>query len=120
MWSFFIYGTCSFCGEQIFVRTRDKLTMFVRGLVYLKMAYTWEFLGGLLLRQFSACTWDYTEFKFDIMGLIALEYAPFWFLTGLFQEKIYDFLLNVKSEKDFLATNFDPDKNSNKVEGKDQ
>lgn len=98
VWSFFIYGTCSYCGERVFLRIKNNMATFFRGLVYLKMAYTWEFFSGLLLRQFSACTWDYTHYYFDVMGLIALEYAPFWFLAGLFQEKIYDFLLNLRIE----------------------
>ncbi|EDO35615.1 predicted protein [Nematostella vectensis] len=93
LWSFFIYGTCSFCGEQVYVITKDRLSLWLRGILYLIMAYSWEFLAGLVLRQFNACSWDYTHFSFDLMGLIALEYAPFWFLAGLFQESIYDYLL---------------------------
>ena len=59
------------------------------------MAYTWEFIGGLVLNQFSARTWDYTDYKYDVMGLIALEYAPLWFCSGLFQEYFYEYLLTL-------------------------
>lgn len=95
IWSFFIYGTCSFCGEQVYVQTRKRLSAFYRGVVYLQMAYIWEFIGGLVLTQFSARTWDYTHYKYDVMGLIALEYAPLWFCSGLLQEHFYEYLLTL-------------------------
>ena len=91
LWSFFIYGTCSFCGEQVYFYTRKRFSRFLRGLIYIQMAFTWEFFGGLALKQISACTWDYTHFKYDVMGLIALEYAPLWFCSGLFQEFFYNY-----------------------------
>lgn len=95
IWSFFIYGTCSFCGEQVYKQTRKRLSTLLRGLIYTQMAYTWEFIGGLVLNQFSARTWDYTHYKYDVMGLIALEYAPLWFFSGLFQEYFYEYLLTL-------------------------
>lgn len=95
IWSFFIYGTCSFCGEQVYVHIRNRLSVFWRGLIWVHMAYTWEFFGGLVLNQFSARTWDYSHYKYDIMGLIALEYAPLWFFSGLLQEFFYEYLLSL-------------------------
>lgn len=95
IWSFFIYGTCSFCGEQVYVHIRNRLSVFWRGLIWVQMAYTWEFFGGLVLNQFSARTWDYSHYKYDIMGLIALEYAPLWFFSGLLQEFFYEYLLSL-------------------------
>ena len=100
IWSFFIYGTCSFCGEQVYVHTRKRLSTFLRGLIYVQMAYTWEFIGGLVLTQFSARTWDYTHYKYDVMGLIALEYAPLWFFSGLLQEYFYEYLLTLSLQPD--------------------
>lgn len=95
IWSFFIYGTCSYCGEHVYLQTRNRLPTFVRGLVYIQMAYAWEFISGLLLNQFSARTWDYTHYEYDVMGLIALEYAPLWFCSGLLQEHFYEYLLSL-------------------------
>lgn len=92
IWSFFIYGTCSFCGEQVYLHSRKRLSTLLRGLIYVQMAYTWEFIGGLILNQFSARTWDYTHYKYNVMGLIALEYAPLWFCSGLLQEYFYEYL----------------------------
>ena len=95
LWSFLIYGSCSFCGEQVYFYSKKRLSIFLRGLIYIQMAYTWEFIGGLILNQFSARTWDYTHYKYDVMGLIALEYAPLWFCSGLMQEFFYEYLLTL-------------------------
>lgn len=95
LWSFLIYGSCSFCGEQVYVCSKKRLSTFLRGLIYIQMAYTWEFVSGLILSQFSARTWDYTHYKYDVMGLIALEYAPLWFCGGLLQEFVYEHLLTL-------------------------
>lgn len=95
LWSFLIYGSCSFCGEQVYFYTKNRFSAFLRGLIYIQMAYTWEFIGGLILNQFSARTWDYTHYKYDVMGLIALEYAPLWFCSGLLQEFFYEYLLTL-------------------------
>ena len=95
LWSFLIYGSCSFCGEQVYFYTKNRFSTILRGLIYIQMAYTWEFVGGLILNQFSACTWDYTHYKYDVMGLIALEYAPLWFCSGLLQEFFYEYLLTL-------------------------
>ena len=95
LWSFIIYGTCSFCAERFYDISKKDFSAFSRGLIYMQMAYIWEFVSGLLLRQINACTWDYSDFRLDVMGLIALEYAPLWFLTGLFQEFVFDYLLSL-------------------------
>ena len=43
---------------------------------------------GWVLRQFDACPWDYTEFDGDFMGLVTLEYAPFWYIGVIIAEQI--------------------------------
>lgn len=34
-------------------------------------------------------------YKYDVMGLIALEYAPLWFCSGLLKEFFYEYLLTL-------------------------
>ena len=36
----------------------------------------------------NMCPWDYTGSKLNVSGLIRLDYAPAWFVTGLLMEKI--------------------------------
>ena len=46
-----------------------------------------EFLSGLFLKKHRICPWDYSRAKFNIKGVIRLDYAPLWFTAGLFFEK---------------------------------
>lgn len=50
--------------------------------------FTAEYISGSLLRYFHMCPWDYTGAKASIQGLIRLDYAPAWFLTGLLMERL--------------------------------
>lgn len=89
IWSFLVYGIGGFTTEWV----RDllisyKISLLMRCLVYVFCAYVWEFSWGLLLDTIDARPWDYTDFDYDVMGLITLEYAPAWFLGGLWFEAI--------------------------------
>ena len=62
--------------------------MLFRGGVYTFFIFTAEYLSGSLLRLFHMCPWDYSGSRFAIQGLIRLDYAPAWFVTGLLMERI--------------------------------
>ena len=34
------------------------------------------------------CPWDYSRARSNIQGVIRLDYAPVWFLTGLLYERL--------------------------------
>lgn len=54
-----------------------------------------EYIFGRILKKHKMCPWDYSKEKYQLDGVIRLDYAPVWFLTGLFYEKIlkrYTFL----------------------------
>jgi hypothetical protein len=88
VWSLFIYSGCSFLIEKVFVSLENKVPMIFRGFIYLFFCYMWELVAGLVLRYFNACPWDYTEFKYNFLGVITLEYAPLWYLAVLIQEQL--------------------------------
>lgn len=93
IWSFFIYGSGSLLVEYFYKKYRLRnFNIVLRGIVYTSIAFFWEFSTGVILKQFSACPWDYTHKDFDFMGLITLDYAPFWCLAGLYQEYLTEFL----------------------------
>ncbi len=96
--SFLIYGSCSFFVERLYVEMwlRRGIRQSVRVPVYLICVYTWEFMFGLILRQFDACPWDYSHYRFNCMGLITLEYAPGWLVLCLVQDVIADYLLRLR------------------------
>lgn len=89
VWSFPIYAVSSFVVERMFLFLNGKTSVVVRGVLYVLWTYIWEFVTGLVLRQFNACPWDYRGYThFNIMGLITLDYAPLWFIGSLFLETV--------------------------------
>lgn len=61
-------------------------------LVYVPMIYGFEFLSGwILLKVIGSVPWQY-ESGVTVMGLIRLDYAPFWFLLALLFEPIAEYM----------------------------
>lgn len=50
--------------------------------------FSMEYLTGSILKKKDICPWDYSDAKLNYNGLIRFDYAPLWFLTGLFYEKV--------------------------------
>lgn len=59
-----------------------------RGCIYTGCIYVTEFITGTLLKKIKACPWDYSKAKLNVKGVIRLDYAPAWFLLGLFYENL--------------------------------
>ncbi|XP_042367656.1 transmembrane protein 229A [Plectropomus leopardus] len=102
LWSFLMYGSCSFVVEKLYLHLH-----FNRGWgtwrrlpIYICFIYTWEFTWGLLLRQFGACSWDYSHYPHNFMGLITLLYLPGWVCLSLYQDVLSNVLLRIKCTKD--------------------
>ena len=47
-----------------------------------------EYISGCLLKQKDMCPWDYSRAPYHLQGVIRLDYAPVWFLVGLFYERV--------------------------------
>ncbi|KAK2843328.1 hypothetical protein Q7C36_011543 [Tachysurus vachellii] len=88
VWALFIYGTCILIVERMYLHLRDRCNVLLRCFIYTLWTYMWEFGTGLLLRQFNACPWDYSQFKYNFMGLITAEYALPWFCASLIVERL--------------------------------
>lgn len=98
LWSFLMYGSCSFMVEKLYLHlhfTRGWGT-FRRLPLYICVAYTWELSWGLLLRQFGACSWDYSHYPLHFMGLVTLLYLPGWVGLSLYQDVLTNVLLRIK------------------------
>lgn len=92
LWSFFIYGLGTFLlAEQVYLfAIRHRIPLPLRLLMFVLLTYFWELSWGLVLRNFGANSWDYYDFKYNFLGLITLEYAPFWALSGL----VFEYIMN--------------------------
>lgn len=84
-----IYGMA--CLIRPMHRMIGKRNIFFRGTLYTMMIFTTEYFSGALLKKHDMCPWDYSQNRFNINGVIRLDYAPAWFSVGLLYEKILMF-----------------------------
>lgn len=86
LWMFPIYGMAAIF--KPLSGLLKKQSMLLRGLIYTVCIFATEFLTGNLLKKRGLCPWSYDHAKYNISGLIRLDYAPLWFGTGLLYERI--------------------------------
>jgi uncharacterized membrane protein len=86
VWMFPIYGMAA-CLTPICNKLKNRSAL-LRGGVYALLIYIAEFTSGVILKKHGACPWDYSKAKLNYKGVVRLDYAPAWFLAGLFFEKI--------------------------------
>lgn len=71
---------------ELQLRPADR---FVRhGMLDMVLIFTAEYLSGMWLRARGMCPWDYSGRLASVNGLIRLDFAPLWFMTGLLFEQI--------------------------------
>lgn len=86
VWMFPIYGLGAFLAPV--GRLLRSRPVWVRGLTYMILIFSAEFITGTLLRKKSLCPWDYGRSSWNVKRLIRLDYAPFWFGAGLLFERL--------------------------------
>lgn len=86
LWMFPIYGSAAFF-KPLFTLLK-RFCVPVRGTVYALSIFGAEYACGHLLEKRSLCPWNYNRHHWHINGLIRVDFFPFWFLAGLFFEKI--------------------------------
>ena len=88
LWMFLIYGSVVFF-EPI-VDAVCTHSLWARGFIYVTLIFAVEFFSGYLLRRLvGSCPWNYSQARFNIQGLIRLDYAPAWIIAGFAFEKLY-------------------------------
>ena len=98
IWSLLIFGLFPFLiGEPLYnFMRKSSVSLPLRVIVYVLLVYCWEFCWGMLLVPFGANSWSYEEHRFNFMGVITLEYAPFWALGALIFEYIMHIMINLE------------------------
>ncbi len=86
IWMFPIYGCAAFLAP--ISRLIQNRPIWVRGLTYMSLIFSVEYLTGILLKFRSLCPWDYYRSRWNIGRVIRLDYAPYWFGAGLLFEKV--------------------------------
>lgn len=62
--------------------------MLRHGMINMVLIFCAEYLFGFWLQKAGMCPWDYSGRPTNVNGLIRLDFAPLWFLTGLLFEGI--------------------------------
>jgi len=95
IWMLPIYGA-AVCLEPVHDRIR-RYPWYARGAVWMLLIWAGEYLAGWLLKvSVGACPWDYSAARYNLQGLVRLDYGPAWFVTGLLFERLHDRLDRVR------------------------
>lgn len=86
LWMFPIYG-CAALLSPVSRRMREK-PAWLRGLTYMGLIFSMEYLTGILLTKRKSCPWDYSRSRWNVSRVIRLDYAPNWFMAGLLFERL--------------------------------
>lgn len=73
-------------GPEKVLAVKDRILR--HGTLYMVLIFVAEYLSGSWLRARGICPWDYSGRHSNIDGLIRLDFAPLWFMTGLLFEQI--------------------------------
>ena len=86
LWMFPIYGSAAILSPiSRLLRGKSALT---RGLTYMSLIFSIEYLTGRFLTRKKSCTWDYRRSRWNIGRVIRLDFAPYWFFVGLLYEQL--------------------------------
>lgn len=74
----------SWIGDRGQIAVKDRI--FRHGILDMVLIFFAEYLTGTFLKSLGICPWDYTGRMLNVDGVIRLDFAPFWFMTGLLFE----------------------------------
>ena len=76
----------------------EPAPLIARGLCYMTAIYAVEFSAGFLIRRLVGHSpWNYYgRTRWQVLGLIRLDYAPFWFAVGLGFEWANDLMMRAR------------------------
>ncbi|KAM9809672.1 transmembrane protein 229b-like isoform 1-T1 [Syngnathus typhle] len=88
LWALPMYATAIYLMENL----RSWLLTHLQGLsvrliTYTLFIYLWEFTWGSALRLLGACPWDYSGYKYNLGGVVTLEYALPWAFAAFLAEQ---------------------------------
>lgn len=88
LWMFPIYGLGGLLFEAAHALV-GELAWPLRGAIYTVGIFAVEYASGRLIQLLSgAIPWDYSDKRWNVHGLIRLDYAPAWFCFGLLLEQV--------------------------------
>ncbi|MCL5018429.1 MAG: hypothetical protein M1416_01530 [Candidatus Pacearchaeota archaeon] len=92
IWMFFVYGFVYFIVLFVLNYFSD-FHILLRGFAYMILFYSLEFTSGLFLKRCRVIPWNYSsDTKYNYKGIVRLDFAPLWFIGGLFSELMYVYI----------------------------
>lgn len=88
IWMFPIYATAIIIEPLCRKLCSRKKGPAIRGMIYSLCIFATEFCSGAFLKKRGCCPWDYSKARYNIKGIVRLDYLPVWFVVGLIYEKI--------------------------------
>ena len=86
VWMFPIYGCAALVAPVS--RLLKNRPLWFRGLTYMGIIFSGEYLTGSLLAKHKLCPWDYSRSRWNVNRIVRLDYAPYWFGAGLLFERL--------------------------------
>ncbi len=86
LWMFPIYGCAAILAPVS--PLLQKRPLWFRGMTYMSLIFSTEYLTGRLLSRYKLCPWDYGRCRWHIRRVIRLDFAPCWFGAGLLFERL--------------------------------
>ncbi|XP_072247565.1 transmembrane protein 229B-like [Leuresthes tenuis] len=88
LWALPMYATAIYLMEGLSARLlAQHYPLPVRLTAYTLFIYLWEFSWGAGLRLLGACPWDYSGYRYNLAGLVTLEYALPWAVAAFIAEQ---------------------------------
>ena len=83
-----IYGLASVIKPISLKLKKMKMPTIIRGIVYSIGIFMVELITESILKKTNNCRWDYSDKKYNINGVIRIDYAPLWCIVGVIFEKM--------------------------------
>ncbi|XP_030296997.1 transmembrane protein 229B-like isoform X1 [Sparus aurata] len=88
LWALPMYATAIYLIESLRARLLAQHRLLpLRLMAYTMFIYLWEFSWGSGLRLLGACPWDYSGYRYNLGGLVTLEYAVPWTVAAFIAEQ---------------------------------
>ncbi|XP_062256701.1 transmembrane protein 229B-like [Platichthys flesus] len=88
LWALPMYATAIYLMEGLRARLlAQRKPLPVRLMVYTLFIYLWELSWGAGLGLLGACPWDYSGYRYNLRGLVTLEYAVPWAVAAFIAEQ---------------------------------
>ena len=88
LWMFPIYGGGGLAFEVVHAGVIGW-PWVARGLLYMVGCFAVEYASGWAIeRATGRVPWDYSSTRWNVHGLIRLDYAPAWFAFGMLLERV--------------------------------